>query len=321
MFNCQFCGFDYSEQGLRDGRCPSCGVLLAWEDESQAPDNAISDSELPSAPLPYTAPPPDLETAQPAPESALPSDEVPAAAEPVSEADSEPVSWASPGAASAQPPEEASPPPSTSFAPATDAASEPSAEPTPVDEDEASPDEGGSPPEPVIGGQTIRRDIDPSQLFSAEVPEDDDAKYSQAVEQIWSRSITKRPNSTIQTPSSHGTVSNLVIRQRAVSKGEVAEPKSPVDYELLGVIGEGGVGVVYSARQASINRTVAVKMLREQDDATNDKSKFLAEAVVTGELDHPNIVPIYDLGSNEEGALFYSMKQVQGTPWFRGYFQ
>ena len=45
------------------------------------------------------------------------------------------------------------------------------------------------------------------------------------------------------------------------------------------------------------------------------RDKFLSEAVVTGDLDHPNIVPIYDLGTNESGALFYSMKRVQGTPW------
>ena len=37
--------------------------------------------------------------------------------------------------------------------------------------------------------------------------------------------------------------------------------------------------------------------------------------MVTGELDHPNIVPIYDLGTNDQGALFYSMKRVRGTPW------
>ena len=45
------------------------------------------------------------------------------------------------------------------------------------------------------------------------------------------------------------------------------------------------------------------------------REKFLSEAVVTGDLDHPNIVPIYDLGTNESNALFYSMKRVQGTPW------
>src|SRR5690606_3170745 len=45
------------------------------------------------------------------------------------------------------------------------------------------------------------------------------------------------------------------------------------------------------------------------------RDKFLTEAVVTGELDHPNIVPVYDLGADEQGATFYSMKRVEGTPW------
>ena len=90
------------------------------------------------------------------------------------------------------------------------------------------------------------------------------------------------------------------------------------EYELLKVLGEGGMGIVYDARQTSIDRNVAVKMLKAKT-AGNQKqrAKFLAEAVVTGELDHPNIVPIYDVGANSEGALFYSMKKVQGTPWLK----
>ena len=88
------------------------------------------------------------------------------------------------------------------------------------------------------------------------------------------------------------------------------------DYELLNVIGEGGMGVVYAARQSSIARTVALKMLKGEDSRNAaQREKFISEAVVTGELDHPNIVPIYDLGANNDGALFYSMKRVKGTPW------
>jgi WD40 repeat protein/serine/threonine protein kinase len=90
------------------------------------------------------------------------------------------------------------------------------------------------------------------------------------------------------------------------------------EYELLKVLGEGGMGVVYDARQTSIDRNVAVKMLKAKSaDNQKQRAKFLAEAVVTGELDHPNIVPIYDVGANSEGALFYSMKKVQGTPWLK----
>jgi hypothetical protein len=89
-----------------------------------------------------------------------------------------------------------------------------------------------------------------------------------------------------------------------------------VDYEMINQLGKGGMGVVYAARQASIDRTVAIKMLKPEGACDRElRGKFLAEAMVTGDLEHPNIVPIYDLGKNEAGALFYAMKRVKGTPW------
>jgi serine/threonine protein kinase len=85
---------------------------------------------------------------------------------------------------------------------------------------------------------------------------------------------------------------------------------------VLDVLGQGGMGLVSAARQTSINRTVAVKVLRPDKQADlSSRQKFLSEAVVTGELEHPNIVPIYDLGKDQNGALFYSMKRVKGRPW------
>ena len=58
------------------------------------------------------------------------------------------------------------------------------------------------------------------------------------------------------------------------------------------------MGVVYAARQASIDRTVAIKMLKKEiAEIAEHRDKFLAEAVVTAELEHPNIVPIHDLGA------------------------
>ena len=100
------------------------------------------------------------------------------------------------------------------------------------------------------------------------------------------------------------------IRSLGVKATERAE------YEFLKVLGTGGMGVVYQARQTSVNRTVAVKTLRPADkpDADLDR-KFLEEAIVTGDLDHPNIVPIHDLGRTSDGMLFYAMKEVRGTPW------
>ncbi|MCI0331620.1 MAG: protein kinase [Planctomycetes bacterium] len=119
-----------------------------------------------------------------------------------------------------------------------------------------------------------------------------------------------------------GFRSSLPVKSRYIrEKRKTPEPAPKTlaevpDYELLDIIGEGGMGVVYAAHQSSIARTVAVKMLKPSAKVREDqRDKFISEAVVTGELDHPNIVPIYDLGSNDEGALFYSMKRVRGTPW------
>ena len=125
-----------------------------------------------------------------------------------------------------------------------------------------------------------------------------------------------------ETVGSHsGSKSSLAVKSRQLRHRNEAiattvTPDEVPDYELLNIIGEGGMGVVYAAQQNSIARTVAIKMLKPGSDRSElQRDKFISEAVVTGELDHPNIVPIYDLGANDEGALFYSMKHVRGTPW------
>lgn len=113
-----------------------------------------------------------------------------------------------------------------------------------------------------------------------------------------------------------GTWSHLVIRPRTLIRGALSTAGEGADYELVRVLGQGAMGIIYAARQKSINRSVAVKMLTGQlAEDRSQRDQFLAEAVVTGELSHPNIVPIYDLAINQAGELFYSMKEVHGTPW------
>jgi hypothetical protein len=130
---------------------------------------------------------------------------------------------------------------------------------------------------------------------------------------------TIRQKDTVSGFRSSLPVKSRFIREKRRNGGAGAAPKTAAeipDYELLEVIGEGGMGVVYAAHQSSIARTVAVKMLKPSAKIREEqRDKFISEAVVTGELDHPNIVPIYDLGANDQGALFYSMKRVKGTPW------
>ena len=110
--------------------------------------------------------------------------------------------------------------------------------------------------------------------------------------------------------------SGLTIHLRSLQNKDQEESEK-ADYQILSLLGEGGMGKVFNARQTSIDRVVAVKMLKPKKSGRrrDQHTKFLAEAVVTGELDHPNIVPIYDVGKDDSDALFYSMKNVTGNPW------
>lgn len=81
------------------------------------------------------------------------------------------------------------------------------------------------------------------------------------------------------------------------------------------VLGTGGMAVVHSADQISLRRTVALKALPNTHRGPPDVAMLVREAQTTAKLEHPNIVPVYDLDHDEDGVPFMVMKQVVGEPW------
>jgi eukaryotic-like serine/threonine-protein kinase len=88
--------------------------------------------------------------------------------------------------------------------------------------------------------------------------------------------------------------------------------KPPERYVMRTVLGRGGMGEVWLARDVRIDRDIAIKLMRRDRSQSEDAvARFLREARVQGRLEHPSIVPVHDLG--EEDAPFFAMKRIAGT--------
>ena len=117
-----------------------------------------------------------------------------------------------------------------------------------------------------------------------------------------------------QLPEGHG-VKGLCPRcllALGLGADDDADPRTIGTYEIERLLGRGGMGVVYKARQVSLNRAVALKVLHPT--LSNDPAfvkRFEREAQAVGRLNHQNIVQIYDIGE-ESGVHFFSMEYVKG---------
>ena len=87
-------------------------------------------------------------------------------------------------------------------------------------------------------------------------------------------------------------------------------------YEVIEILGHGGMGAVYKARQKSLDRLVAIKILPPEaagDEEANFVERFRNEARTMAKMNHPAIVHVYDFGETSDGQLFIVMEFIDGT--------
>ncbi len=121
------------------------------------------------------------------------------------------------------------------------------------------------------------------------------------------------PRSTAWSPLPHISVSEPTEDAPTQTEGEGPGPTLP-DLVVLRPLGEGGMGRVQLARQRSLQREVALKRPRA-DAGEREAGGLRDEAVVTGHLEHPNIVPVHALGVDDGGLPVIVMKRVEGVSW------
>src|SRR6516164_8500321 len=104
------------------------------------------------------------------------------------------------------------------------------------------------------------------------------------------------------------------FKPRAVEEAAAAAPQCIGRYRVEKVLGEGGFGVVYLAHDDQLGRHVAIKVPHpRQVLAAENAAAYLAEARAVANLEHPHIVPVFDVGSNDEFPFFCVSKFVDGN--------
>jgi serine/threonine-protein kinase len=148
-------------------------------------------------------------------------------------------------------------------------------------------------------------------LDSGNTPEQVCAKFPELLPEVhkrWRRLRRVVRGLDMLFPSSTGGPGGIAESDR---KSLAEQLPQIAGYDVLGILGRGGMGVVYKARHQKLNRIVALKMMLATSAAPQELSRFFREAEAVAGLQHPNIVQVYDVGELE-GRPYFTMEFVAG---------
>ncbi|MHC4598675.1 MAG: serine/threonine-protein kinase, partial [Planctomycetota bacterium] len=125
-----------------------------------------------------------------------------------------------------------------------------------------------------------------------------------------------KPGSITHLRSQKGIRGDVLLPDDDSPKEMISGTASEHRYSVLGEIARGGMGAIVRLVDNDIRRPVAMKVILSDETAgTADRERverFVEEAQVTGQLEHPNIVPVHELGLDHEGKVYFTMKLVKG---------
>ena len=132
--------------------------------------------------------------------------------------------------------------------------------------------------------------------------------FQTTIQQRWNKTLdaNHEPGKTISA--------NRTATQR-IPKSSLTESVHALGYQVGKELGRGGLGLVSTAKQLIFDRSVAIKRLLSGATDPDASMKFFAEALITAQLEHPNIVPIHDLITDSDGQLQLVMKRIEGLSW------
>jgi serine/threonine-protein kinase len=125
--------------------------------------------------------------------------------------------------------------------------------------------------------------------------------------------IQDGPHDTLASGDTHSSDGSLdaPIDPASVSISDLGHETPRYDARKL--LGQGGMGEVWLCKDRRVGREIAVKTMRDRNaNSPDSRARFLREARVQGQLEHPAVVPVYDIGVDPQGSLFFTMKRVRG---------